>query len=193
LEAVRRGDAAAQGELLARFTPWLHLLARLQLDRDLQPKLGASDVVQQTLLEACRALPRFRGSSAAALAAWLRQILTHTLAHEIRRFKGTDRRALDREQALDAGLAASSRRLEALLAAPISSPSQQAVRHEEELRLAAVLARLPEDYRMVIELRHLQDLPHEEVARRLGRSAGATRMLWVRALARLRQEMEQSV
>jgi RNA polymerase sigma-70 factor (ECF subfamily) len=56
--------------------------------------------------------------------------------------------------------------------------------------LADVLSRLPEPYRQVIVLRNLQGLPHEEIARRLGRSAGAVRMLWVRALAQLRQAME---
>jgi RNA polymerase sigma-70 factor (ECF subfamily) len=63
------------------------------------------------------------------------------------------------------------------------------VRHEQELQLAEALARLPDEYREVILLRHLHSLPHEEIARRMQRSAGAVRMLWVRALARLREEI----
>jgi RNA polymerase sigma-70 factor (ECF subfamily) len=76
-----------------------------------------------------------------------------------------------------------------MLVAPGSSPSHQADRHEQEVRLAEVLARLPDDYREVILLRNLHGLSHEEVARRMNRSLGAVRMLWVRALARLRQEL----
>ena len=83
LDAARRGDLAAAGELLQRYADWLRLLARLQIDRGLQAKLDASDVAQQALLEACRALPQFRGTTEAELIAWLRAILAHVLAHEV--------------------------------------------------------------------------------------------------------------
>ena len=190
LQALRQGDVAAQGEILLRYRSWLRLLARLQIDSRFQGKFDASDIVQQTLLEACRALRQFRGDTEAELRAWLRQILAHVLAHEIRRYHGTQQRDVDREVSLDQALAQSSQRLGDMLAAPGSSPSQQAVRNEQEILLADVLARLPEDYREVIILRNLEGLPHEEVARRLGRNVGAVRMLWVRALARLRQELQ---
>ena len=178
-------------ERLARYRGWLHLLARLQLDRGLAVKCDPSDLVQQTLLEAVRALPQFRGRTEAELAAWLRQILAHVLAHEVRRYRGTRQRDLAREVSLEEALARSSQRLAEVLAAPGSSPSEQAARHEQEVLLADVLARLPADYREVIILRNLQGCSHEEVARRLGRGVGAVRMLWVRALARLRREVEQ--
>src|SRR5262245_34401865 len=143
LDAWRGGDALAQGALLQRFEPWLRLLARVQLDRRFQGKFDASDLVQQTMLQACQALPQFRGQTEAELAAWLRQILAHVLSHEMRRYHGTQQRDLAREVSLEQELADSSQRLGAMLAAPISSPSQQAVRHEQELQLAEVLARLP--------------------------------------------------
>src|SRR4051812_23389356 len=69
------------------------------------------------------------------------------------------------------------------------TPSQQAARQEQEILLAEALARLPSDYREVIVLRNLEGLPHVEVARRMGRSPGAVRMLWVRALAQMRAEL----
>ena len=78
------------------------------------------------------------------------------------------------------------------LAAPGSSPSEHASRQELELRLADALSRLPADYAEVILLRNVESLPHEEVARRMGRGTGAVRMLWVRALARLREELQLS-
>jgi RNA polymerase sigma-70 factor (ECF subfamily) len=187
LSALADGDAQAQADVLLRFRPWLHLLARLQIDTRLQGKFDASDVVQQTLLEACRDLPKFRGRTEAELLAWLRQILAHVLAHHVRRYHGAQQRRLDREVSLEASLAESSQRLANVLAAPGSSPSQQAARREEEVQLAEVLARLPADYREVIILRNLEGLPHEDVARRMKRSVGATRMLWARALARLRE------
>src|SRR6266481_5691391 len=101
LEHARRGDTAALGELLQRYQPWLHLLARLQVDSRFQDKFDPSDIVQQTLLEACRALPQFRGNTEAELAAWLRQVLAHVLAHEVRRYHGTQQRDLAREVSLE--------------------------------------------------------------------------------------------
>ena len=172
---------------LDRFRPWLVLLARSQLAGRLGGKLDASDVAQQALLEACRALPQFRGSTEAELVAWLRSILANVLAHEFRRYVGTEGRDVSREVSLDAELAESSRRLQNVLADTGPSPSEHAARHEQEIRLAEVLARLPDDYREVIVLRNLEGLSHEEVARRMGRGVGAVRMLWVRALARLRE------
>src|SRR5205807_1438647 len=96
-----------------------------------------------------------------------------------------------REVSLEQALAQSSQQLGDMLAASGSSPSRQAVRREQEVILAEVLARLPEDYREVIILRNLEGLTHEEVARRMQRNSGAVRMLWVRALARLREELKQ--
>jgi RNA polymerase sigma-70 factor (ECF subfamily) len=189
LDALRQGDAAGQKEVLLRYQPWLHLLARLQVDSRFQGKFDASDIVQQTLLEACRDLPKFRGQSEGELLAWLRQILAHVLAHEIRRYRGTKQRDVDREVSLEAALAQSSQRLATVLAASGSSPSAKAEQSEQELLLADVLAKLPADHREVVILRTLEGLPHEEVARRMGRTTGAVRMLWVRALAGLRAAM----
>jgi len=186
LTAFRDGDPAAPEVLLCRYQPWLQLLARMQMDSQFQGKFSHSDVVQQTLLEAWRDLPQFRGGTEGELLAWLRQILAHVLAHEIRRYRGTQQRKLSCEVSMEAALADSSRRLGDFLAASGSSPSQQAERHEQEVRLADALATLPEDYQQVIILRNLEGLSHEETAARMQRSVGATRMLWVRALTRIK-------
>src|SRR5262245_22509300 len=94
LAAYRRGELDAGNQLLERFEPWLRLMARLQLESRFQAKFDASDVVQQTMLEAVKAFPQFRGTTEAEFTAWLRQILTHALAHEIRRYAGTQKRDL---------------------------------------------------------------------------------------------------
>jgi RNA polymerase sigma-70 factor, ECF subfamily len=174
---------------LDRFRPWLVLLARTQLAGRLGRKLDASDVAQQALLEACRALPRFRGSTEAELAAWLRSILTGVLGDEFRRYHATQARDLAREVSLEMELDGSSQRLGQLLADSSPSPSAEAARHEQEVLLADALSRLPEDYREVIVLRNLEGLSHEEVAARMGRAVGAVRMLWLRALSCLRREL----
>ena len=189
LDAVRRGDRAAQEAVLVRYQPWLRLLARLELGSRLGAKLDPSDIVQQTLLEAHEGLPRFRGQTPAELSAWLRRILTRVLGHERRRYHGTEKRDAGREVSIEGELEDSSHRLANLLAASTASPSQKASANEQEILLADALARLSEDHREVLVLRHLEGLSHAEIAARMNRGAGAVRMLWVRALAALREQM----
>jgi RNA polymerase sigma-70 factor, ECF subfamily len=190
LAALRDGDPAARETILARYRSWLQVLARMQINGRFRGKFDASDIVQQTLLEACRDLPKFRGGTEAELLGWLRKVLAHVLGHEFRRYAGTQRRDISCEVSLEQSLAQSSQRLGEMLAISGTSPSQQAANREQEVMLAEVLARLPDDHREVLMLRNLEGLAHEEVAQRMGRSVGAVRMLWVRALARVRKELD---
>src|SRR5437762_1352259 len=82
-------------------------------------------------------------------------------------------------------------RLEAFLAADLTSPSGRAERNERLLRLADALARLPEDQRRSVELRHLQGLPLAEIAARMERSVDAVVGLIHRGLRALRRDLEE--
>jgi RNA polymerase sigma-70 factor (ECF subfamily) len=178
------------GRSLGRWRSYLRLLAGLQLDPRWQAKLDPSDLVQQTLLRAYRALDQFRGTSEAELAAWLRQILARTLANATRDLH-RERRDVARERSLEATLAESSARLEAWLAAEQPSSGQQADHNEQLLRLAEALDGLPEAQRVALELHYLQGRPVAEVARHLGRSTTAAVGLLHRGLRRLRSRLQE--
>ena len=175
---------------LERFRPYLVLLARLQLDVRLRAKLDPSDVVQQTLLEAYRQRQQLQGRSDAEQAAWLRQLLSNHLADAVRTL-GRAKRDIARERSLEAALYDSSARLHAWLAADQSSPSQQAIRHEEQVRLAAAMAQLPEAQREAVLRHYLQNQKLADVARQLGRSEAAVAGLLHRALNKLRQLLHE--
>lgn len=168
-----------------QFRSWLMLLARTRVDGVLRGKVDPSDIVQQTLLLATRDAAQYRGNSDAELAGWLRGIMGHVLAHEFQSL-ATAKRDASLEVSMDSLLEQSARRLDEFLAATQTSPSQAAIIHEEHHLLATVLEQLPEDYREVLVLRHLEGLPFPEIAERMNRNAGAVRMLWVRALAQLK-------
>jgi RNA polymerase sigma-70 factor (ECF subfamily) len=178
--------AAANDYPLEGYRDYLRLLARLQLGPRLQAKLDASDVVQQALLHAHEFRSQFRGTTEAERLAWLRAILANALAAAARQFDAAARQ-LNRERSLDAELELSSSRLERLLAADQTSPSERAVRGEELVRLARALAALPEDQRRVVELHHLKGLPVADVARQMGRSRPAVVGLLFRGLKKLRE------
>jgi RNA polymerase sigma-70 factor (ECF subfamily) len=182
-------QAGADGPAVERFREYLLVLARVQLGGRLRGKLDASDVVQQTLLEAHRKRAQFRGRSDAELAGWLRQMLAYGIADALRAHGRAERDAA-RERRLEAALADSSARLEAWVRAQDSSPSQRAVRQEQLLRLAEALARLPEDQRRALDLKHLQGASVAEVARRLGRTETAVGGLLRRGMTRLREVLQ---
>jgi RNA polymerase sigma-70 factor (ECF subfamily) len=172
-----------------KYEAWLRLLARNEIDSRFAGKFDASDAVQQTLLEAWKDWEQFRGSREPQRLGWLRQILAHQLAHLARHYAGTQKRDVGRELSIEQTLCHSAQRLDALLPAHDLSPSGEAAAREQRLHLAEVLERLPADYRQVILLRNIEELSHEEVAARMQRSVGAVRMLWVRALTALREQL----
>jgi RNA polymerase sigma-70 factor (ECF subfamily) len=186
-----QGVNAQRTEWLMRYGAWLRLLARLEIDSRFQGKFSAADVVQQTLFEAWRCWEQFRGSSEAERLAWLRGILAHQLAHLARHYAATKKRAVAREVSIEDSLRQSAQRLADMLPARDATPSAIAEARDEQLWLANILERLPREYSDVIVLRHLEGLSHAEIARRLERSEGAVRMLWVRALARLQDEVRK--
>lgn len=192
LNLARGGHVHALGQLLELFRNYLELLARLQISRRLRGKIDAADLVQETFLDAHAGFARFRGTTEAELAGWLRQILTSNALSLARRYFGTQRRNVRLEREWADELEQSSRALHLGLIAPQSSPSQQAVKREQAVLLADALKHLPEDYREAIVLRQLEGLSFPEVAQRMERSLDSVKKLWMRALTRLRHELEAS-
>jgi RNA polymerase sigma-70 factor, ECF subfamily len=189
LRRARAGDGPALGRLLELYRNYLGLLARYQIGRRLQGKVGPSDLIQETFLEAHRDFAQFRGTTEAELAGWLRRILATNLANLLGRYRGTRRRDPRLERELDAELNRSSCALDRAFLARETSPSDQAARRDQAVLLADALAELPEDYRQVLVLRHLEELSFADVAGRMARSVDSVKNLWARALARLRHKL----
>jgi RNA polymerase sigma-70 factor (ECF subfamily) len=172
------------------FRNYLLLLARVRLDRKLQGKLDASDIVQQTMIEAHQALESFRGENPPAQATWLRQILARNIANAVRDLT-REKRDVTRERSLQADLEESASRLEGWLAADQSSPSQQAVRHERALLLAQAIDHLPEQQREAVVLRHFQGRSLAQIAEELKTTTAAVTGLLHRGLKSLRKALQE--
>jgi len=188
LADARCGSQEALGSLLETFRNYLLMVANRGLDPQLQAKGGGSDLVQETFLEAQRAFGQFHGGTEAELLHWLRTILHNNLANFRRRYWATEMRAVTREVALeDVGPLGDSA---AALAADLPTPSRAAMAKEEAQKLQRALERLPESHRRVVLLRNRDHRSFEEIGAALGRSAEATRKLWVRAIAQLQKELK---
>ena len=193
LGSARAGKRECLGQLLQLYGNYLKLLAATQIDEKLLARSSPSDVVQETFLEAHRDFDRFRGESVPEFLAWLRTILVNNLSRLVERHLLAEKRDVRRETSLDGigdALERSAARLESVLVDEAASPSSNAQRREYAIILANELAELREDHRDVIVLRHLEGLPFGEIAERMGRSPGAVRMLWLRAIGQLRARLD---
>jgi RNA polymerase sigma-70 factor (ECF subfamily) len=189
IDGARQGDAQCRDQLFELCRSYLGFAARAQVESWLKRKVDASDLVQQTLLEAFRDFDRFKGGTEQEWLAWLRRILAHNVSDFIRRYRGTAKRQVRREVSFrdlsDTGLMHGAPEP----VAPGGTPSQEFLRVESELRVAAALAQLPPDYQEVIVLRNLQRLAFDEVAEQMGRSRPAVQMLWMRAIKKLQEAL----
>lgn len=194
LSQARAGDRDSLGRLLETYRNYLKLLAQAQLNQQVRQRVSPSDVVQETMLEAHCGFGQFRGRSDGEFVAWLRRILVNNLARTVERYLMTAKRDVRREvsrESITASLDRSAIRLEAMLADKRRDAQRDVSLQEQLLHLADSLARLSSDHRDVIVMRHLEGVPFEAIAARMGRSNAATRMLWLRAIEQLRQGMSR--
>lgn len=191
---ARGGGADALGELLESYRGYLRVLAGTQVSRRLAQRMSPSDIVQETMLAAHRDFQEFRGDCANQFTAWLRTILARNLFRAIERHLKAEKRDLRREISINTvcrQLDTSSCAIAGLLQSPIATASSIVSQEEETLRVYDLLAQLPDDYREVITLRNLHSLRFEVIAEQMGRSSTAVRLLWLRAIRRLRSLYEQ--
>lgn len=186
---MKFGDRNISLESINRYRNYLRFLARVQLDAELRAKVDPSDIVQQSLLLASQAWGSFRGTSEAELAAWLRAILSRTIAHATRDWQ-TQKRDVERERSIEAAVDASSARLGQFLAAEQLSPSQAAMRREQEVLVAEAVESLSAEQREAIVLRYWHGMTLNEVAEAINKSPAATAGLLHRGLKTLRSRLQ---
>jgi RNA polymerase sigma-70 factor, ECF subfamily len=185
IAAARNGSSSAIGSVLEECRNYLLLIANRELGQSFQAKIGASDLVQETFLQAHEIFDRFQGRSRQELAAWLAQILEYKLAQTKRHFLHTEKRSTSQESIsfVEKELLRDFRLTER------SSPYDAAAHQDELEKFRHVLDRLPAEYSLAIELRGLQQKSFAELGQALNRTPDAARMIWARAMLRLRREM----
>lgn len=193
LDAARDGDAAAHNALLERHREGLRRMIGLRMDRVLQRRVDASDIVQDVLVEAHRRLSDYLQASGMPFQLWLRHLARDRLIDAHRRHRGAARRSLDREQP-QAGSAyddQSAFDLAAMVRDRELTPAAAATHHELERRFQAALETLDEVDQEVILMRHFEELSNQETAAALELSEPAAGMRYLRAMRRLRALLQE--
>lgn len=186
IRRARSGEAEALHELIDSWRTYLLTIAESELDQRLQPKKGASDLVQSACLDIYEHFQEFRGETTAEWRSWLLQLLRRDIQDLRRRFRDTAKRDLNREQRIE--------EWDSLRFAPTDddlSPGASLIAIEESTALRAALQSLSADHRQVIRLRNWEELSFAEIGRRLDRSEDSARKLWTRAMAKLQAELKR--
>ncbi|MFO0898530.1 MAG: sigma-70 family RNA polymerase sigma factor [Pirellulales bacterium] len=188
IRAARQGCRTSLGQLAETYHAYLLSIANKELGRTgLGARLGASDVVQETLLHASTRFDRFRGDSGEELLRWLRKLLINNLTTAIRRHRLAQIRSDRLEVPLEGGHLRASDLQQPGPAG--ESPSKIVAREEELGLLLAAIDALPPVWREVVLLRNFGQCSYEELGELFGRSPEAARKLWNRALAALSRRL----
>ena len=158
LALARTGDRVSLGEMLNEFWQPLWAHAKLTLDQNVQPKQAASDIVQETFVEAHKAIGEFRGSSRREFYSWLRTILNNNIRDAWRQHAGTQKRNVELERSIHTDDA------EKLLKADGTAPIDRVLRDERDSFIERILVQLPEHYRLVIRLRYWETMSFEQMS-----------------------------
>ena len=187
LTAAQSGSRDAVGELIDGYRSYLLLIANQELDSAIQGKLGASDVVQETMLTAQLAIEDFRGSTHEEMLSWLRGILLNDLLEAGRTYWGTAKRNIGREVSIDGDSRLNQPPIE--IQVDQETPSTDAAGSELEAVLYAAMSRLSEEHQQVLRLRNWQQLSFADIGSEMNRTADAARKLWSRAVLQLQREL----
>ena len=187
LDQARAGDGQAVARLMAMHRDSMRRMISLRLDPAIAARVDASDVVQEVLLEASRRLDAYLREPSMPFRLWLRHVAKDRIIDAYRRHRHAERRGVDRERPLTPAGSSSSMDLAAQLCDAELTPASAAMQQELERRLHDAIARLDEDDREMILLRHFEQLSNQEVAQLHGLSEPAASMQHLRALRKLRR------
>lgn len=188
-DRLRAGDPAAAGELFAACRDRLKKMVRLRLDRRLQGRLDASDVLQEAFLDVQKKAPDFAAKPDMPAYLWLRLITAERLLILHRHHLGAQMRDAAQEVSLHRGglPAASTHSLANLLLGRLTSPTQAAIRAERQMRLQEALNGMDALDREILALRHFEELSNSEAATVLELTKTAASNRYIRALKRLKE------
>jgi RNA polymerase sigma-70 factor (ECF subfamily) len=191
LRQAVEGNQQAATALFARFHDRLVKMVRLRMDRRLQGRVDAEDILQEAYLDAAQRLREYAANPPLSFFLWLRFLVAQKLVDAQRHHLGVGKRNAELEVSLVRGPMpeATSASLAAQLLGRLTSPSLAAIRAETQLKVQEVLNALDPLDREVLVLRHFEHLSNAEVAEVLSLSKSAASKRYITALRRLKETL----
>jgi RNA polymerase sigma-70 factor, ECF subfamily len=197
LDALNRGiagDSKALSDLWDRYRERLRRLVKLRMDRRLQGRLDASDVLQEAFVDFATRADEYAKDPAMPFFLWLRFLTGQRLQLLHRHHLGAQMRDAGREVSIHRGAMpqATSVSLAAQLLGRFTSVTQAVQRAEMQVMLQEAINGMDEIDREILALRHFEELSNAETAQVLGIKRSAASSRHIRALKRLRQVLQGS-
>lgn len=185
-EQASAGDLDAAERLL-----WLHHgrllgLARRKIGVDWQGKLDPEDLLQEAYIDVLRSITGFEAQDAESFYRWAARIVDHKFIDQVRRFR-RKKRDVSREQMTGRAAMEGRETLLSHVLPDTTTPSQIMRRDDASAALMACIAKLPEEYRVVVTRHYLQQESFADIAPDLNRSEDAARRMCSRAVEKLRE------
>lgn len=183
---ARGGSSSAINKICFWLIPTLQGFSRGKVDGALRTKIPESDLIQESLLGIVKTFDNFQGQTKSDLLLWVRGILNNKTLELQRRFLGSEKRDVRREQQGNSRL---SSQADAALADLMAPALDRLITAEEAARVRFLISQLPEHYRQVVEFRFLQDLSFPDIALAMNRSEPSVKNIFVRAMETLAREL----
>lgn len=193
LNNAKEGDDQAAGQLLDRHRDALRRMVEMRLDRRIQQRVDASDIVQEVMIEANRRLRKYLNDPVMPFHLWLRQMAKDRIIDAHRRHRASGKRSVDREQGMvaPAAMDRSTIELAAQLCDPELTPAAAATMQELQRRFQAAIETMDDHDREIVLMRHFEQLSNQDVAQSLNLSEPAASMRYLRAMRRLRKLLSE--
>lgn len=166
----------------------LRRMIGMRLDPAISSREDASDIVQNVMIEAHRRLGEYLKKPTMPFLLWLRHIAMDHIIEAHRRHRQAQRRSLDREQSIHSSLGKDDS--DADLGDPFvdraMTPASAAIQSEIRNRIEESIEAMPEEDRLILRLRHKDQLSNQEVAVILKISEAAASMRYLRAIRKLK-------
>ncbi len=185
VERARAGDQSAFEELFNRHRVRLQKAVAMRMDRRVAARVDASDIIQETYLEAFKRLPKYLHQEGMPFYLWLHWIARDKVLGLHRRYLGADKRAIRHEVPL-MPVDSSATFVSVVIAGGEPSPSQTLAKAELAELLRLGLGQLDDDERDLILWRHFEQLSARDTAQLLQISEAAAAKRYIRAVERLR-------
>jgi RNA polymerase sigma-70 factor (ECF subfamily) len=184
IERINRGEREALVEFIEQRRPQLLAFIEKNASDALKRKIEAADLHQEVAMSALSALSDVELGDRDPFS-WLCQLAERRIIDAHRRLFGAQKRSAEKEVGIHSASDSDSKGFIDVLVASMTSPSKAFSRGQREFHLLQALEALPEESRVALQLRYVENLPSKEIAARLGKTDGATRVLLTRSLNKL--------
>jgi RNA polymerase sigma-70 factor (ECF subfamily) len=187
-EQALAGNESGVADLFEHYRPRLKRLVLLRMHPQLNARVDASDVLQETFIEMARRLPAYAQDRRMSFFLWLRWLTTERLHQLHRKHLGAEMRTVFREltpisSAMPDG---SVFNIASQLAGDFTSVDRNLIREEVHRKLLDALDQMDSKDREIVGMRHFEELSTEEIAEVLQLSRSGVLKRYMRAIRRLR-------